>query len=125
MVQLTPIELEDVTVIYIETTEDVTAPTGNLDQPTEEEGRMAKGGTLDKRSMMQNFQTIEKTIRAYTTYTLSAFRNLGIANIDIDEVTLQFGIEIGGEAGIPYVTKGTAKSNLNITVKCSFPKNKV
>jgi hypothetical protein len=33
-----------------------------------------------------------------------------------------FGIEVGGEAGIPYITKGTAKSNLNIPVKCSFPK---
>jgi hypothetical protein len=68
--------------------------------------------------MLQSFQAIEGTIRAYTYYTLNAFRQVAIANID--EVTLQFGIEIGGEAGIPYITKGTAKSNLNITVKCSF-----
>jgi len=33
-----------------------------------------------------------------------------------------FGIEIGGEAGIPYITKGTATSNLKVTVECSFPK---
>ena len=42
-----------------------------------------------------------------------------IANVD--KVTLEFGIELGGEAGVPYVTKGTAKSNLKITVECSFP----
>jgi hypothetical protein len=29
---------------------------------------------------------------------------------------------MGGEAGVPYVTKGTAKSNMKITVECSFPK---
>jgi len=82
MTRLTPIQIDENTLIYIESTED--------------------------------------TIRTYTTYTLNAFRNLAIANIE--EVTLQFGVEIGGEVGIPYITKGTAKSNLNITVKCTFPK---
>jgi hypothetical protein len=37
-------------------------------------------------------------------------------------IHIEFGIEVGGEAGVPYVTKGTAKSNLKITVECSFPK---
>ena len=40
----------------------------------------------------------------------------------VDKVTLQFGIRVGGEAGVPYVTKGTAESNLSITVECSFDK---
>ncbi|MCX7595121.1 MAG: hypothetical protein N2235_15450 [Fischerella sp.] len=45
---------------------------------------------------------------------------------NVDKVTLEeFGIELGGEAGIPYVTKGTAKSNLKITAECSFPENKL
>jgi hypothetical protein len=39
---------------------------------------------------------------------------------NVDKVTLEFGIEIGGETGIPYVTKGTAKSNLKMQVECSF-----
>ncbi|HEY9611108.1 MAG TPA: CU044_2847 family protein [Allocoleopsis sp.] len=68
---------------------------------------------------MQSFQAIKGTIRAYTHYTLKAFKQVAIANID--KVTLEFGIELGGEAGVPYVTKGTAKSNLKITVECSFP----
>jgi hypothetical protein len=46
-------------------------------------------------------------------------KKVAIANIN--KVTLEFGIELGGEAGVPYVTKGTAKSNLKITVECSFP----
>lgn len=45
-----------------------------------------------------------------------------VAIANVDKVTLEFGIELGGEAGVPYVTKGTAKSNLKITVECSFPK---
>jgi len=70
--------------------------------------------------MAQNFQAVQGTIRAYTVYTLNAFKQVAVANID--KVTLEFGIELGGEAGVPYVTKGTAKSNMKITVECSFPK---
>ncbi|MHC5933618.1 CU044_2847 family protein [Nostoc sp.] len=58
-------------------------------------------------------------MRAYTVHTLNAFKKIPVANID--KVTLEFGIKIGAEAGIPYVTKGTAESNLKITVECSFP----
>jgi hypothetical protein len=51
---------------------------------------------------------------------LNAFKQIGTANID--KVTLEFGIKVGAEAGIAFITKGTAESNLKITVECSFPK---
>jgi Trypsin-co-occurring domain 1 len=66
-----------------------------------------------------DFAAINSTIYNYTALTMNAFKKVKIANVD--KVTLEFGIEVGGEAGIPYVTKGTAKSNLKITVECSFP----
>jgi hypothetical protein len=72
-----------------------------------------------QKQAIQSFQKIQTTIHAYTVHTLNAFKKVAIANIN--KVTLEFGIEIGGEAGVPYVTKGTAKSNLKITVECSFP----
>ncbi len=125
MPQLIPIKLDDNTVIYIETTEDVEAPSINTEEEEEEEEEVAvgKGMSTDalRKQMLQNFQVVEHTIRAYTTYSLNAFKKLAIANVN--KVTLEFGIEIGGEGGIPYVTKGTAKSNLKITVECSFPEN--
>jgi hypothetical protein len=122
MAKLSPLYLEDGTVIYIETTDEITTMTDRRELPPEEVRRTSKGFNLPEPStaIAENFQAIEGTIRAYTIHTLNAFRHLAIANIE--EVTLQFGIEVGGEAGIPYITKGTAKSNLNITVKCSFPK---
>ena len=33
------------------------------------------------------------------------------------EVAVSFGVELGGELGIPLVTKGSAKANFNITLK--------
>jgi hypothetical protein len=123
MTKLTPIILEDNTVIYIETTENVEAPPVKPEEPAEEEEETTTDYNLNpaqlQQQLAQNFQDIQKTIRAYTLYTLNAFKKVAIANVD--KVTLEFGIEVGGEAGVPYVTKGTAKSNLKITVECSFP----
>jgi len=123
MTKLTPIILEDNTVIYIETTENVEAPPVKPEEPAEEEEETTTDYNLNPAQLQQqiarNFQDIQKTIHAYTVYTLNAFKKVAIANVD--KVTLEFGIELGGEAGVPYVTKGTAKSNLKITVECSFP----
>jgi len=46
-----------------------------------------------------------------------------VTTANVDKVTLEFGIKVAGEMGVPYVTKGTAESNLKITVECSFPKS--
>ncbi|WP_375474135.1 CU044_2847 family protein [uncultured Nostoc sp.] len=122
MTQLTPIQLEDGTIIYIEATDNVDAPPVITEVfPEGEEALIDKGWDADaaQKQIVQNFQAIEGTIRAYTVYSLNAFKKIPVANID--KVTLEFGIKVGGEAGIPYVTKGTAESNLKVTVECSFP----
>ncbi len=121
MTQLTPIQLEDGTIIYIEATNNVDAPLVSIEVSPEgeEEALIDKGWNAAQNQIVQNFQAIEGTIRAYTVYSLNAFKKIPVANID--KVTLEFGIKVGGEAGIPYVTKGTAESNLKITVECSFP----
>lgn len=117
MSKLKSIQFDDNSVIYIEAEEDIQSPAFSASVPTER-SPVAKGGG---NSTLQHFQSsIQDTIRIYTDHTLNAFRNLAGANVD--KVTLEFGIKVGGEAGIPYVTKGTAESNIKITVECSFPK---
>jgi hypothetical protein len=142
MAQLTPIRLEDGTVIYMETTENIQAPAVKTPSPqgaseAPRELTRADYGAGDKgwgrgsvtpatngdrtpqEAALQNFQAIEHTIRTYTAYTLNAFRQVAVANID--KVTMEFGLKVGGEMGVPYITKGTAESNIKITVECSFP----
>jgi len=119
MTQLIPIQFDDNTVIYIEAAEEVDVPS----VPTQTGGARqgSKGALSDsvKQQARESFNAIQSTIYTYTALTLNAFKKVAIANVD--KVTLEFGIELGGEAGVPYVTKGTAKSNLKITVECSFP----
>lgn len=152
MTQLVPIQLEDGTEIYIEATEGVdVAPIDAVDTLDDDDEETVRGGQKgwgnggSSRGVVgfpgggnsgsgtssgggaaamaaQSFKAIEGTIRTYTTHTLSAFKDMAHGNVD--KVTLQFGIRVGGEAGVPYVTKGTAESNLSITVECSFDKDK-
>ena len=106
MKKLAPIELEDGTVIYMEVQEDVEIVS---DETTEEEGtreltrgdlgaeeKGARGQTRSpQQQIRQNFEAIEGTIRTYTSHTLNAFRKISSGNID--KVTLEFGIKVGGK----------------------------
>jgi hypothetical protein len=107
--------LNDGRFIYIEATENAEAPEVNMN---EEEKPITRGGNQQEQ-LVQSFEAIKGTISAYTTYTLDAFKEIASANVN--KVKLEFGIKLAGEAGIPYVTKGTAESNLKITVECTFP----
>mgnify|MGYP006270330155 CR=1 FL=1 len=129
MTQLVPIVLEDGTEIYMEATDDVVAPDANGhdygdDMGFAETTRTSKGvnwgstSQVAQKHAVQSFKAIEGTIRTYTSYTMNAFKDMATANVE--SVTLEFGLKVGGEAGVPYVTKGTAESNLKITVHCSF-----
>lgn len=126
MDKLTPIELEDGTIIYIEATQDVdTSNVTSKNDEEEEVGRRTRGmgrSVSDSQAQaLQNFKAIEGTIRTYTTYTLNAFKQVTTANIT--KVTLEFGLKVGGSVGVPYITQGTAESNLKITVECEFAKS--
>ena len=113
MAQLAPIQLEAGTIIYIEAEEAITPPpVPSTDGPN----RTPKGAG---EQAIRNFQAMQGTIRTYTAHTLNAFKDMATANVD--KVTLEFGITVAGEGGVPYVTKGSAECNLKITVECSFP----
>ena len=119
MTQLTSMTLDDGTVIYVEAVEDVdNLPDEDIAADTPRgKTRTSKGAG---EQVVKNFQAMQNTMKAYTVYTLNAFKQVAGANID--KVTLEFGVKVAGEAGIPYVTKGTADANIKVTVECSFPK---
>ena len=125
MGQLTPVQLEDGTLIYIEAAED--AKLGSAVVVPDQ----SSGSTDPKRSIFpkepskqitQSFQEIERTVRVHTTHMLDAFRNLAIA--EVREVTLKFGVNVDVQTGLPYIANGKAGCSTEITVKCVFPEQK-
>ena len=72
-----------------------------------------------KEDAIAQLRQARQMIRECAIQTVSAFRNFGAA--DVQEVNLKFGIKLGGTLGIPYITEGSAESNIEISVKCTFP----
>jgi len=113
MAQIIPMELEDGTTIYMEVQAESKSQVGKDPQ-------RSNINTPQETPFPQHFQAIEQTIRAYTTYTLGAFKNLAIA--EISEVSLEFGVKVNGTSGVPFIASGTTECNVKISVKCTFPK---
>ena len=130
MTTLVPVQLDDGMVLYIEAQEDTTTSPiipQSATPETGETGRTGQKGLLDfapptpQTNPAQSMQMVQNTIRTYTYYCMNAFKNFAAANVD--EVTLEFGVNLSADAGIPYIASGKAQSNLKITVKCTYPKS--
>lgn len=126
MSTLVPIQLDDGMVLYVEAQENA-EPTVIAPQPLPQTGEQTRSGQKGLPSFnqprvnpTQSIQMVQSTIRTYAYYCMTAFKNFGAANVD--EVTLEFGVNLSADAGIPYIASGKAESNLKITVKCTYPK---
>jgi hypothetical protein len=60
----------------------------------------------------------QQLIRGCTEYVLQSFKDFGAA--EVEEMTIKFGVKMGGKAGIPYITEGNAEGNIEIEIKCKF-----
>jgi hypothetical protein len=125
------IQLDDGTMIYVEVRHPVTFAVEP--EPVIESGELSRtdlgGDAKGLREMKDRLigalpkpPSIEQTILSYTNVALNALKHVSSANVN--KVTLEFGIKVGGKMGIPFVTEGTAESNLKVTVECSFPVKK-
>jgi hypothetical protein len=115
MRQLQPIQIDENTIIYVEPTDDTEAPV--VAPETGEVGRTAKGAMALKQ-MPKSFELIENTIKTYTKYTLKAFEDAAFAKVK--KVSLEFGVNVSGVGGVPYIATGTAGCNIKVTVECDF-----
>jgi hypothetical protein len=121
MSKLQAIQVDADTIIYIEAAEDLTVPevsTGEIEGEVRRGGQ--KGGLINPSvQMAQRFKAIESTIKTYTKYTLNAFRDASLA--EVKKVSLEFGVNVSGMGGVPYIATGTAGCNIKVTVECAFP----
>lgn len=127
------VQLDDGTMIYVEVRQPVTFADQSVVASVVDGGELSRedlgGDAKGLREMkdrligaLPKLPSIEQTILSYTNVALNALKNVSSANVN--KVTLEFGIKVGGKMGVPFVTEGTAESNLKVTVECSFPQNK-
>ena len=91
----------------------------NIQEPSQgnDGKRPGEKGVSDKVRL--NMEKVRKMIRGYAVFAFSAFKDFPTAQVE--EVTLKFGVKIGGKSGIPYITEGSAESSLEVQVKCKYP----
>jgi hypothetical protein len=120
MSKLVPIQLENGLTLYMEANQEVEAAQKKT-SPMVSSGNTRSSGLSPTRlkTAVQHFEVLEKTLSSFANYTLNAFKQVSGANVD--KITLEFGVTVGGEAGIPYITKGNAEGNLKVTIECSLP----
>jgi hypothetical protein len=68
-------------------------------------------GTADKLDAVAN---------AVEVATQSFMEKLSALKVKPSECTLEFGVNVGGEAGIPFITKGTAGANFKVALKWAW-----
>jgi len=65
---------------------------------------------------------LQNNIKNYSSMVMEAVKN-GVDkenNSNLKSISLEFGLQIGGEAGIPFITKGTVQSNIKVKVAWEF-----
>jgi len=61
-------------------------------------------------------KTMADTIQNYSTLVLDSVKS-GIGNTPSpDSVQIEFGLQLGGESGVPFITKGSAQANIKVTI---------
>jgi Trypsin-co-occurring domain 1 len=78
--------------------------------------RPGEKGATDE--ILLKMSEIQEKIQAYANFAIGAFQHLGAA--EVEEITLKFGIKLGGKTGIVF-TEGSAEGSMEISVKCTFP----
>lgn len=106
---------DDIFDIYVESKNSAKIP-ASIEPLKREDSEYESYGP--KEDMIVHINKVHGIIRAYARYAIGAFKNLGGA--EVEEITLKFGLKIGGKTGIPILTEGSAESNFEIQVKCKF-----
>ncbi|MEM7554350.1 MAG: CU044_2847 family protein [Cyanobacteria bacterium P01_A01_bin.84] len=65
---------------------------------------------------------INSTIKGYAETMLDTIRSSLTKDHAPNRVRLEFGLQAGGETGVPFVTKGTTKANVKITIEWDLNK---
>lgn len=132
MKKLQPVQIDDNTIIYVEAADDIDLSGLDLapKEPEEPEETLRGGqksprlGTRRDEQPRQPtpIQTMDATIRSYTSYTLNAIKDsfYDVATANVSKVTMEFGVNVDIKAGIPYIANGTAACNVKVTVECTF-----
>ena len=116
MATLKAMELENGQMVYMQVAENINFVDTSAD--TQDSGFEHKGM---REQATKAVDKLGDVIRAMSDTTAKALQDSALGNVE--KITLEFGITLGGEMGIPYITSGKAEGSVNVTVEFA-PKDK-
>ncbi len=85
----------------------------------------AVGYIDDIRERTERFKsTMVTTVKGYSKIVLDTVQKSMADLRSPSKVTMEFGLQAGGETGVPFVTKGTTQANVKVTIEWDLSKDK-
>jgi hypothetical protein len=85
----------------------------------------AVGYIDDIKERTERFKTtMVSTVRGYSKIVLDTVQKSMTDLRTPSKVTMEFGLQAGGESGIPFVTKGTAQANVKVMIEWDLSQEK-
>ena len=69
-------------------------------------------------------ETMRETVLGYSALVLTTLQEELDKIRRPDEIKLEFGLQVGGEAGIVFISKGTVNANVRVTLEWNLKKEK-
>jgi hypothetical protein len=107
MAKLVELELGDGRSLLVEADDDVSVP----------RSVMPYKRTSRDTDVRVRFESVAETLRGFTDQAVRALQDV---DADVERVRLQFGVSLGGDAGVPFVTKGSEGGALSVTIDCNL-----
>jgi len=112
-VKLTEVEMGDGTSIFVE-----------IEEVKNDTLRAAGlSGKVDSKKRLEMMKDVMgSTLKVFRESVLDQILNEVIDGVKPESISLDIGLQFGGEIGVPYVTKGSAEANLKVTIKWGMSK---
>ena len=85
----------------------------DLPETTDSDDEFERMGPSDVKVKLSE---VHDKLQSYARYAIGAFQNVPF--VDVEEITLKFGIKISGSTGIPVLTRGSVEGDFHIEIKC-------
>lgn len=105
--------------IYIQSQDAEPIDLDAVDEDTCKGGRLSRGEESVASTARDRMVRATRMMRGYAKFALNSFRNF--ASAEVSEVAIEFGLKFAGKAGVPFVTEGSAESNMKVQVKFKYP----
>ena len=85
----------------------------DLPEITDSDNEFERMGPSDAKVKLSE---VHAQLQNYARYAIGAFQDVPF--VDVEEITLKFGIKVSGSTGIPILTSGSIEGDFHIEIKC-------